>query len=281
MSNKWILYTERGDIINCRVLKKGKCEITQNFSSNHPAIDLVGENSTLDEVIAHSDGIIVNSQDGYNNLVGSRGNESYGNFIKIDHGNGYYTLYAHMSKGLSKRNGTKVKKGEVIGLMSDSGNAYGKHLHFEVINGNQKVDPIKYLDSDFSKSTVTTKYKIGDYVKINAVYISSTSSEKLTPSITEGKITRIIPSARNPYLLDNGNIGWINDSCIVNDSNKYLSNSKYKGFSIVDALKEINVDSSYEYRSKLAKLNGINNYTGTGIQNTNMLNLLKNGKLRI
>lgn len=186
-----------------------------------------------------------------------------------------------MSKGLSKRNGTKVKKGEVIGMMSDSGNAYGKHLHFEVINGNQKVDPIKYLDSDFSKSTVTTKYKIGDYVKINAVYISSTSSKKLTPSITEGKITRIISSARNPYLLDNGNIGWINDSCIVNDSNKYLSNSKYKGFSIVDALKEINVDSSYEYRSKLAKLNGINNYTGTGIQNTNMLNLLKNGKLRI
>ena len=77
-----------------------------------------------------------------------------------------------MSKGLSKRNGTKVKKGEVIGMMSDSGNAYGKHLHFEVINGNQKVDPIKYLDSDFSKSTVTTKYKIGDYVKINADYRS-------------------------------------------------------------------------------------------------------------
>ena len=265
----------------CRVLKRGKCEVTQNFSSSHPAIDLVGENSSLDYVVAHSDGVIISSQDGYGNLLGSRGNDTYGNFIKIDHGNGYYTLYAHMEKGLPKRNGAKVNKGEVIGMMSDSGNAYGKHLHFEVINNGRQIDPIKYLDSDFSKSIVTTKYKIGDYVKINAVYISSASSEKLTPSITEGKITRIIPSARNPYLLDNGNIGWINDSCIVNDSNnKYLSNNRYKGFSIVDALKEIKIDSSYEYRLKLAKLNGINNYTGTGIQNTYMLKLLKEGKLR-
>lgn len=214
-------------------------------------------------------------------MLGSSGNDTYGNFIKIDHGNGYYTLYAHMNKGLPKRNGTKVSKGEVIGMMSDSGNAYGKHLHFEVINNGSHIDPIKYLDSNFLHDSKTTKYKIGDYVKINAVYISSTSDEKLRPSITEGIITRIIDGARNPYLLDNGNIGWVNDNCIVKeDTNKYLSNSKYNGFSIVDALKEIKVDSSYEYRSYLAKLNGISNYMGTGIQNTYMLKLLKDGKLR-
>lgn len=60
---------------------------------------------------------------------------------------------------------------------------------------------------------------------------------------------------------------------------KYLSNKTYKGNSIVDALKQIKVDSSYSYRSKLAKANGIKNYTGTAKQNTQMLDLLKKGKL--
>lgn len=60
-----------------------------------------------------------------------------------------------------------------------------------------------------------TKYKIGDVVNINGVYVSSTSTEKLKPAITKGTITRIIEGARNPYLLDNGNIGWVNDDCII------------------------------------------------------------------
>lgn len=63
------------------------------------------------------------------------------------------------------------------------------------------------------------------------------------------------------------------------DTKKYLSNPSYKGPSIVDALKQIGVDSSYSYRSKLAKANGIKNYTGTAKQNTQMLDLLKKGKL--
>ena len=61
---------------------------------------------------------------------------------------------------------------------------------------------------------------------------------------------------------------------------KYLSNKSYKGVSIVDALNEISVDSSFSYRSKLASANGISNYTGTAEQNTQLLNLLKNGTLK-
>lgn len=59
------------------------------------------------------------------------------------------------------------------------------------------------------------KYKVGDWVEINGVYVSSTSTEKLTPAITSGTITMIVPDAPNPYLLDNGNIGWVNDGCII------------------------------------------------------------------
>ena len=58
-------------------------------------------------------------------------------------------------------------------------------------------------------------YKVGDKVKINGVYVSSTSTEKLNPARTEGTITSIKAGARNPYLLDNGNLGWVNDACIV------------------------------------------------------------------
>lgn len=61
---------------------------------------------------------------------------------------------------------------------------------------------------------------------------------------------------------------------------KYLSNTSYTGVSIVDALNEIGVDSSFSYRSKLASTNGISNYTGTAEQNTQLLNLLKNGTLK-
>lgn len=77
-----------------------------------------------------------------------------------------------------------------------------------------------YIDySDQNDSNQTLKYKIGDVVTINGVYISSDSTEKLVPAITKGTITKIIDGARNPYLLDNGNIGWVNDACIVSSTN--------------------------------------------------------------
>lgn len=60
-----------------------------------------------------------------------------------------------------------------------------------------------------------TTYKVGDVVTINGVYVSSTSTNKLVPAITKGRITRVLSGTRNPYLLENGNIGWVNDGCII------------------------------------------------------------------
>ena len=134
--------------MKCRVLESGNCEITQGYNSNHHANDIVGGGYTLDNVVAHSEGKIIFFQDGYDNMPGSTGNASYGNCVKIDHGNGYYTLYAHMQKGLSVRNGDYVKKGQVLGYMGNSGNANGSHLHFEVWEGNNRIDPTNYLDND-------------------------------------------------------------------------------------------------------------------------------------
>lgn len=64
------------------------------------------------------------------------------------------------------------------------------------------------------------------------------------------------------------------------ENNGYLENSSYKGNSLVDALKQIGVDSSFSNRRNIALKNGIYNYTGTGTQNTKLLRLLKDGKLK-
>lgn len=140
--------------MKCRILEKGNCEITQEYNENHHANDIVGGGYTLDNVVAHTDGKVIFCQDGYGNIKGSTGNASYGNFVKIEHKNGYATLYAHMQKGLSVRNGEYVKKGQVLGYMGNSGNANGAHLHFEVWKDGIRINPTEYLDKDLFTETV-------------------------------------------------------------------------------------------------------------------------------
>ena len=70
-----------------------------------------------------------------------------------------------------------------------------------------------------------TKYRVGDYVSYNAIYTSSTSEETLAPAISEGTITKVIPGARNPYLINDGT-GWVNDEA-VNNSNVSEDNTSF------------------------------------------------------
>ena len=130
-----------------RVLKNKGNQITQGYSNQHLAVDLVGSGSTLDDIIAHSDGVVNWCQTGLGNMKGSSGNASYGNCVKIAHEGGFETLYAHMSN-VYVSNGQRVSKGQVIGHMGDSGNAYGGHLHFEVRKNGSRINPTPYLDSD-------------------------------------------------------------------------------------------------------------------------------------
>lgn len=132
----------------CRVLKNGKYELTQGYHNNHKANDIVGAGYTLDYIVAHSDGVVDYYQDGYINHKGASGMESYGNMIRINHGDGYQTLYAHMQKGLNVKMGQNVKKGDILGYMSDSGNAYGGHLHFEVIHNGERIAPDDLLNAN-------------------------------------------------------------------------------------------------------------------------------------
>ena len=95
----------------------------------HRGDDLVGI-SDKTEIKAAADGIVVEhwpAPDGY-----YKGHPVYGGYIVIQHDNGTYTVYAHMSHTCI-RTGEKVKQGQKIGIIGDTGVATGVHLHFEIV----------------------------------------------------------------------------------------------------------------------------------------------------
>lgn len=144
-----------------RVLKNGENQITQKYSDTHRAVDLVKRKSQTEFIIAHTEGVVVECKKDYK-TKDNKGN-SYGNFVKIKHPNGYFTLYAHLKyKTVTVSVGSKVKKGDVIGYMGDTGRATGAHLHFEVRDkSNVKINPIPYLNNDLpNKKVKTCEYRV-------------------------------------------------------------------------------------------------------------------------
>lgn len=73
----------------------------------------------------------------------------YGNFVMIDHGYGYKTRYAHISKSLV-RVGQRVKRGEEIAQVGNSGKSTSPHLHYEVIKNGKAVNPINFFFNDLT-----------------------------------------------------------------------------------------------------------------------------------
>lgn len=92
--------------------------------------------------------------------------------------------------------------------------------------GAYLLSKMDYIISEANKlnapAPTTSGRKVGDTVTINGVYVSSDSTERLNPAYTSGTITRIVEGARNPYLIDNGNLGWTNDNCIVGGNTKSI-----------------------------------------------------------
>ena len=92
------------------------------------------------EIYATGDGVISKVK---------RSKRGYGNYVKINHGFGYETLYAHMSRYIVKK-GQKVKRGEVIGYVGNSGISTAPHLHYEVRKDNKKINPVNFYFNDLT-----------------------------------------------------------------------------------------------------------------------------------
>ena len=91
------------------------------------------------EIYATGDGVVEDVVTSYS---------GYGKHVKINHGFGYQTIYAHMSK-FNVRKGQKVKRGDVIGEVGSTGLSTGPHLHYEVVKKGQKVNPqLYYFEED-------------------------------------------------------------------------------------------------------------------------------------
>ncbi len=133
--------------MSSRVLKRGVNRITQGYKASHKAVDIGRSHATGEPVIAHTAGRVVFCQTGHKNNKGSTGNASYGNCVKLDHGDGVETLYAHLAT-VKVKNGEQVAQGQVIGTMGNTGNSYGTHLHFEVRKDGSRIDPTPYLEAD-------------------------------------------------------------------------------------------------------------------------------------
>ena len=98
----------------------------------HNGIDIPAPRGT--NIIAAYDG----------QIAWSSYSSSAGNWIGIDHGNGYYTIYMHMSKRLVSE-GQIVKKGDVIGLVGTTGRSTGNHLHFGIRKDGNYINPLDWV----------------------------------------------------------------------------------------------------------------------------------------
>ena len=74
----------------------------------------------------------------------------YGNHIRIDHGFGYVSLYAHLSK-YNVRRGQKVKRGDLIGYVGNTGRSAGPHLHYEIFKDKKRINPLNFYYGNLSQ----------------------------------------------------------------------------------------------------------------------------------
>lgn len=107
------------------------------YSKMHYGVDLTAPTGT--EIHAAGDGVVVRAD-----FAGG-----YGRCVRVNHGYGYLTLYAHMSK-MNVRPGQKIKRGDVIGYIGSSGLSTSPHLHYEVRINSKWVNPVNFYHNDLS-----------------------------------------------------------------------------------------------------------------------------------
>lgn len=98
----------------------------------HSGVDIKNDSGT--KIMAPADGVVV--ANGYDN--------GHGNFITIDHGNKFQTRYFHLQQDFVK-SGDTVARGQVIGLVGNSGRSTGPHLHYEIRYRDKLIDPVKFI----------------------------------------------------------------------------------------------------------------------------------------
>ncbi len=114
----------------------------------HEGIDFTATVGT--DIYATGDGVVT---------MVERSRGGYGNCITINHGFGYETVYAHLSK-MNVRRGEKIKRGHVIGHVGNTGKSTSPHLHYEVRKGGKAIDPINFFFNDITPEQYETMIEL-------------------------------------------------------------------------------------------------------------------------
>lgn len=124
-----------------------------NVMKMHSGIDFTAKIGT--DINSTGDGIVESVK---------RSRTGYGKHVVINHGFGYKTLYAHLSEFKIKK-GQKVKRGDIIGKVGNTGTSTGPHLHYEIIRNNKKIDPAHFFFNDLNYEEYQEMVKISTKIK--------------------------------------------------------------------------------------------------------------------
>ncbi|MCB1307661.1 MAG: M23 family metallopeptidase [Leptospiraceae bacterium] len=109
---------------------------TDGVSEAHSGVDFASRPGT--DIVATGPGVVI--------LARNDGNRGYGKYVRIHHGLGYTTLYAHCQE-LKVENGDVVERGQVIASLGRTGRATGNHVHYEVrLGGEPAQDPMEFVN---------------------------------------------------------------------------------------------------------------------------------------
>ena len=98
---------------------------------------------------------------GNGDVIRAQRSATFGNVVYIDHGYGYKTIYAHMSKIKAKK-GDKVKRGDLIGYVGNTGRSVSAHLHYEVHKNDVAVNPINFYYGDLTPEEFAAMQKAAE-----------------------------------------------------------------------------------------------------------------------
>ena len=137
--------------------------------STHHGMDFINDAGHACCAIAVADGEGIAVQDGVDGLDDKV--YTAGNYVRIKHESGVYSRYLHLVKSSIKvKVGQKIKAGTLLGMEGNTGYSYGTHLHFDINDGTQYVDPLPYLmgEKSFYKTKKPTSLSItvGSKVKV-------------------------------------------------------------------------------------------------------------------
>lgn len=176
---------------------------TYNDGSAHNAIDLRAAIKT--PVYAAEDGTVTQTQlwDG----VTKTGMQSYGVMCRIQHadykGGELCTRYGHLSELCVKR-GQQVREGQLIGYSGATGNCYGAHLHFEVIYKGARVNPLNWMDSDFTVKDAAVGARLGRYTSVERPKLAAQMQRITIGPVSIGDAVTIYKQAQALGLVDAG-----------------------------------------------------------------------------